>query len=140
MKVGSGVRFDADGFPVAGGDDPVIEAAKKTSEARRVSPCIPQSSPLEDSPMVRCRIAAPFCSDLNVLKEVVALHGSFRRYLYVFISRLAKICASQRSDLVFTKRDSSSRNKALCQHYCDAAKQTRAGVTPVLHPHRCLFL
>jgi len=35
MKVGSGVRFDAEGFPVAGEDDPVIQAAKKAAKASK---------------------------------------------------------------------------------------------------------
>ena len=35
MKVGSGVRFDAQGFPVAEEDDPVIQAAKKAAKASK---------------------------------------------------------------------------------------------------------
>ncbi len=35
MKLGSGVRFDAEGFPVAvEEEDPVIQAAKKAAKAR----------------------------------------------------------------------------------------------------------
>lgn len=81
MKVGSGVRFDAEGFPVVGDDDEVIQAAKKVSEARRVSPCSLQP-PFQD--FLRRYVLPfylPFVPIPNRSETRGALHTSFRRYL-----------------------------------------------------------
>eukprot|EP00903_Cladosiphon_okamuranus_P011300 g10655.t1 len=81
LRVGSGVRFDAQGFPMVDDDDPVIQAAKKTAQPAGVSRVEGVTFPsLPDCPRCSTPTAEDELSQFGMCSQCKGLEISSKAY------------------------------------------------------------